>query len=48
MKKRLTALFIFAIALISVFSLVSCGPKEGSGNKNPEPSSGIEKVEVVT
>lgn len=48
MKKRLTALFIFAIALISVFSLASCGPKEDSGNKNPEPSSGIEKVEVVT
>lgn len=48
MKKRLTALFIFAIALISVFSLASCGPKEDSGNKDPEPSSGIEKVEVVT
>ena len=30
------------------FSLASCGPKEDSGNKNPEPSSGIEKVEVVT
>lgn len=45
MKKRITTIFILVIALLSVFSLASCGPKEDSGDK-PEPSSDYKVVEV--
>lgn len=45
MKKRITTIFILVIALLSVFSLASCGSKEDSEEK-PEPSSDYKAVEV--
>ena len=45
MKKRITTIFILVIALISVFSLASCGPTEDPG-KDPGSSEDYKVVDV--
>ncbi len=45
MKKRITTIFILVIALISVFSLASCGPTEDPGN-DPGSSEDYKVVDV--